>query len=112
MARVLLISNLPPQLIAGEKVEASHYRAWQFLHGMLADGHDVHLCACLLTPEEGAASQRATADNAFDLAGLDRVVIGAPGWISRVQRTHDEFHAASQMRSLQPRRSRRRKSLR
>ena len=41
MSKVLLIGYNPPQLIQGVKIEAAHYRTWQFLEPLIDDGHEI-----------------------------------------------------------------------
>ena len=45
MSKVLLIGFNPPQLLKDTKIEAAHYRTWQFLQPLIDDGHEVCLCA-------------------------------------------------------------------
>lgn len=32
-------------MVQGVKIEAAHYRTWQFLEPLLDDGHEILLCA-------------------------------------------------------------------
>jgi glycosyltransferase involved in cell wall biosynthesis len=45
MSKVLLVGYNPPYLEGHSKIEAAHYRTWQFLEPLLSDGHAVCLCA-------------------------------------------------------------------
>ena len=45
MSKVLVIGYNPPQIVPKVKIEAAHYRTWQFLQPLLDDGHEVCLCA-------------------------------------------------------------------
>ncbi len=88
MSRILLLGYTPPPLIPGLKVEAAHYRTWQFLQPLLADGHDICFCADDLPPNP-------VLDNpSGDLAGnlvLGRVPFQKVGWWRQLQRIHDSF---------------------
>jgi glycosyltransferase involved in cell wall biosynthesis len=88
MTRILLIGYHPPQLMGSAKIEAAHYRTWQFLQPLLDDGHQVCLCA-------GAAGE---APPTFTMPGAwqDKLVyhyipFGQPGWIAALQQAHDSF---------------------
>lgn len=88
MTKVLLIGYNPPQLVPDVKIEAAHYRTWQFLQPLLEDGHQVCLCA-------GTRRESARAE-AVPPAWRDRlqycpVPFGAGGWARQMQAAHDAF---------------------
>jgi glycosyltransferase involved in cell wall biosynthesis len=90
MSRVLLIGYNPPQLERDAKIEAAHYRTWQFLEPLLNDGHKVCLCsygsdaskAQSLIPQSWASKQLEYHPIAFR---------HQVGWIRRLQQVHDAF---------------------
>jgi glycosyltransferase involved in cell wall biosynthesis len=88
MTKVLLIGYHPPQLMGEAKIEAAHYRTWQFLQPLLDDGHDVCLCA-------GAVGE-AQPTFTMPLAWQDKLVyryipFGQSGWMRALQEAHDSF---------------------
>lgn len=87
MSKVLLIGYNPPQLLGDAKIEAAHYRTWQFLEPILQDGHQVHLCAG--APGEQIENPSIPAD----WANLSYAAIpfGERGWIKELQAAHDTF---------------------
>jgi len=88
--RVLLLGYNPPQLLSGARIEAAHYRTWQFLEGLLAGD-----CRVLLY---GGARGEAAADPALlPIAWRDQVVYSAfvpddSTWRAVLQQTHDNFN--------------------
>lgn len=88
MTRVLLIGYNPPQFVPNVKIEAAHYRTWQFLEPLLDEGHAVCLCA-------GTRDEVAPAD-AVPAAWRERlafrpIAFGAGDWVKQLQAAHDEF---------------------
>lgn len=91
MTTLLLIGHSPPPLLRATKVEAAHYRTWQFLQPLLDDGHAVTLCA--LAPSDTAIAPEGLAH----LGPRLRVVpldLGVRGWPTQMQRLHDEVAPA------------------
>lgn len=87
MSKVLLIGYNPPQLLGDAKIEAAHYRTWQFLEPILQDGHRVHLCAG--APGEQIKNPSIPADWAN--LSYDAIPFGKRGWIKELQAAHDAF---------------------
>ena len=88
MTKVLLIGYNTPQIVPNIKIEAAHYRTWQFLEPLLDDGHDICLCA-------GARGETARQE---DLPAIWRdrlryhpIEFGVGDWINRLQAAHDAF---------------------
>ncbi|RPI29611.1 MAG: glycosyltransferase [Acidobacteria bacterium] len=90
MSRVQLISCHPPQLLPNQKIEAAHFRVWQFLEPLLRAGHEVLLCA---GGGQETATPLPTVDSAFGKARVQyrHIPFGKRGWISSLQRAHDHF---------------------
>lgn len=90
MSRVLVIGPHPPQAFSDAKVEAAHYRTWQFVEPLLEDGHDVLLCA----GEKTLPAERRALES-VELGGkrlpLRGVRFGSRGWRRELQAAHDEF---------------------
>lgn len=86
--KILLIGYNPPQMVQGVKIEAAHYRTWQFLEPLLDDGHEILLCAGARgeeiqnpkVPEQWAAR-----------LSYQPVAFGQPTWMTTLQAAHDRF---------------------
>jgi glycosyltransferase involved in cell wall biosynthesis len=88
MSNVLLIGHHPPPLMGPAKIEAAHYRVWQFLQPLLEDGHAVYLCA----GAAGEAQPNFTLPAAWqDQLSYRYIPFGQPGWLSALQQAHDAF---------------------
>jgi len=88
MSNVLLIGYNPPQLLKQAKIEAAHYRTWQFLQPLLDDGHTVLLCA----GARGEEAERAPVPVAWANRLTYRpIAFGQPGWMVELQEAHDTF---------------------
>ncbi|MEZ4672695.1 MAG: glycosyltransferase family 4 protein [Caldilineaceae bacterium] len=88
MANVLLIGYNPPQLVKNIKIEAAHYRTWQFLEPLLDDGHTICLCAGARN-EAGDPSAVPTAWQ--DHLQYNAIPFGQRGWVQKLQKVHDTF---------------------
>jgi glycosyltransferase involved in cell wall biosynthesis len=86
MSKILFVSYRPPQLMADEKIEAAHYRAWQFIEPLVNDGHHIQLCAGVKgeagmdTPLPPAWAKHIT---------YTRIPFGQHGWLPALQSAHD-----------------------
>ncbi len=87
MTKVLLIGYNPPQLLGDAKIEAAHYRTWQFLEPILQDGHQVHLCAG--APGESIENPPIPAE--WSNLSYAPISFGERGWIKELQAEHDAF---------------------
>lgn len=88
MAKILFVGYNPPQLVREIKIEAAHYRTWQFLEPLLEDGHTIALCA-------GARNEAPTAV-AIPAAWQPRlqhhpIAFGKGSWVQQLQSIHDTF---------------------
>jgi glycosyltransferase involved in cell wall biosynthesis len=45
MSKILIVGHNPPYLDKRNKIEAAHYRTWQFLQPLIEDGHTICLCS-------------------------------------------------------------------
>ncbi len=88
MSRVLLLGYNPPQLVRGRKIEAAHYRTWQFLQPLLEDGHSV--CLCGGSANEPVAEEQAPAEWQERLQ-VRPIAYGRRGWMRALQEAHDDF---------------------
>lgn len=91
MSKVLLIGNKPPQFDPTARVEAAHYRTWQFLQPLLDDGHTVCLCV-----DDAASSPHGSAGQQIPGSWHGRlsyhpIAFNRAGWIGQLQRIHDAF---------------------
>lgn len=88
MTKILLIGYNPPQIVPEAKIEAAHYRTWQFLQPLLDDGHEVCLCA-------GTRDEIAGADNVPAAwrkhLNYHPIAFGAGDWANQLQAVHDAF---------------------
>ncbi len=88
MSKVLLIGYNPPQLIKNVKIEAAHYRTWQFMEPLIDDGHQILLCAGI----HGETAQTLPVPDAWAKnLTHEPISFGAPGWIAALQAAHDRF---------------------
>jgi glycosyltransferase involved in cell wall biosynthesis len=88
MAKVLLIGYNPPQLVQNIKIEAAHYRTWQFLEPLLADGHTVCLCAGARNESGGHETIPVPWQRQLH---HQPIPFGQRGWVQALQRAHDAF---------------------
>ncbi len=91
MSKVLLIGNKPPQFDATAKVEAAHYRTWQFLQPLLDDGHVVSLCVEDATPSPNGHGPQQIPEPWRDRLSYHPIAFNRAGWIGQLQRVHDAF---------------------
>lgn len=88
MSKILLIGYNPPQLEKNSKVEAAHYRTWQFLEPLLADGHKICLCANDFSGNDVEPIPTEWAKQlTYHLLPLRRKF----GWAKQLQKIHDQF---------------------
>ncbi len=85
MAKVLLLGYSPPPLAGDTKIEAAHYRTWQFLAPLLEAGHQV----CLAV--DGPSDPSAVPQGWRPRLRMVSVPYGRRGWIPALQRAHDVF---------------------
>ncbi len=87
MTRILLLGLDPPPLVGNARIEAAHYRTWQFLEPLLADDHQI----CLSTTGDPDAPRPAVPAGWSDRLVYHPVPFGRRGWPARLQDIHDEF---------------------
>jgi glycosyltransferase involved in cell wall biosynthesis len=88
MTKILVVGYNPPQIVPKVKIEAAHYRTWQFLEPLLDDGHQV--CLCAGTREEIAGREDVPAVWR-DRLEYHPIAFGAGGWAKQLQAAHDGF---------------------
>jgi glycosyltransferase involved in cell wall biosynthesis len=88
MSKVLVVGYNPPVIVPTVKVEAAHYRTWQFLEPLLADGHAVHLCA---GTRDELADSSAVPSQWRDRLTYSPIPFGREGWAKQLQVAHDAF---------------------
>ncbi|MCB0107962.1 MAG: glycosyltransferase family 4 protein, partial [Caldilineaceae bacterium] len=88
MAKVLLIGYNPPHFVPNIKIEAAHYRTWQFLDPLLADGHTVCLCAGARNETGDQSTMPAKWQGYLE---YQPIAFGHRGWVQQLQRVHDAF---------------------
>lgn len=88
MSRILLIGYNPPQFVKNAKIEAAHYRTWQFLLPLLDDGHVVCLCA---GADGEYISQPEIPESWMEQLVYQPVPFGKRGWVKKLQEAHDSF---------------------
>jgi glycosyltransferase involved in cell wall biosynthesis len=88
MSKILFVSYRPPQLMAGEKIEAAHYRAWQFIEPLVKDGHIVRLCAGLKGESDAVTSLPPAWAKQISYT---HIPFGQRGWLPALQSAHDHF---------------------
>ena len=90
MARILLLGYNPPSFETYSKIEAAHYRTWQFLEPLLDDGHKICLCANDLSPNNDFRPSLPEAwvkQLTYYAIPFRRRV----GWVQQLQQIHDSF---------------------
>jgi glycosyltransferase involved in cell wall biosynthesis len=86
MRKILLLGYPPPPMVGDVKIEAAHYRTWQFLQPLLADGHQVCLCAGVA----GEAAPDITMPAAWEKQlSYHYISFGQGGWQAALQQIHD-----------------------
>jgi glycosyltransferase involved in cell wall biosynthesis len=88
MTKVLVIGYNPPQIVPKVKIEAAHYRTWQFLQPLLDDGHEV--CLCAGTRDEVASGDDVPQAWRKHLV-YHPIAFGAGDWAQQMQAAHDAF---------------------
>lgn len=88
MAKVQLVGYNPPQLVQNIKIEAAHYRTWQFLEPLLADGHEVALCSGARGEAKADVTIPAAWQSSLRYYPLD---FGEGEWVQQLQQVHDTF---------------------
>lgn len=88
-SKVLLLGYLPPPLVPGRRIEAAHYRTWQFVEGLLKGGHSILLLA-------GARGEAPAGGAEAPEAWRGRVIVQPftpddAGWRRALQQAHDGF---------------------
>ncbi len=86
MTKILLIGYNPPQIVPKAKIEAAHYRTWQFLQPLLDDEHAVALCAGTRDETAGAGDVPAAWRAHLD---YHPIAFGAGEWVKQLQAVHD-----------------------
>jgi glycosyltransferase involved in cell wall biosynthesis len=84
----MLIGYNPPQLEKEAKIEAAHYRTWQFLEPLVADGHQICLCANSNSFSQIASLPKTWSNQLtyYPIPFQRRV-----GWVGQLQQIHDDF---------------------
>jgi glycosyltransferase involved in cell wall biosynthesis len=88
MTRILLIGYKPPWFLHNRKIEAAHYRTWQFLQPLLEDGHQLCLCAGEYCEPDGPEESAGALPS--NLA-YHSISFGRKGWQEQLQKAHDSF---------------------
>lgn len=88
MSKILLVGYNPPPLMGDNKIEAAHYRTWQFLDPLLQDGHQV--CLCAGTPDEYLIQPTIPEGWRSQLTFVP-IQFGQRNWQKALQATHDSF---------------------
>lgn len=88
MSKILIIAYPPPPLAGKSKIEAAHYRSWQFLLPILEVGNQVHLC----TPQLDVGCVDGFVPDEWQ-GKLDWSIVPFHklNWIKQLQRIHDAY---------------------
>lgn len=89
MTKILLAGLHPPSFYKGIRVEAAHYRTWQFLDPLMGDGHNV--CLCVEPPQDPVAPP-VIPETWSERLEYHVVPFGQSGWRNRFQKIHDDFN--------------------
>jgi glycosyltransferase involved in cell wall biosynthesis len=85
MSKILMIGDVPPPMGSSEKIEASHYRTWQFVQPLIDDQHTIQLVA---RPSTGAVSIPSEWKDFLFYHPVDSRNLG---WRKQLQNIHDQF---------------------
>jgi hypothetical protein len=88
MNRILLVGYNPPQLSGENKIEAAHYRTWQFLQSLLDEGHEICLAADLLAENEFPLSIHEEWSGELQYRPIP---FGRQSWVKQLQLVHDDY---------------------
>ena len=88
MSRILLLGHSPPQFKPDTKIEAAHFRTWQFLQPLVDDGHLIRLCSADFTGNENGTS---IPDLWAEQLTCSAIPTGQYGWWRTLQKVHDSF---------------------
>jgi glycosyltransferase involved in cell wall biosynthesis len=87
MPRLLMLGNTPPPYLGDHRIEAAHYRTWQFLDPVVDAGTDVCLCVPSLEHSTGTAFPLESGHG----LRIVPVPFHKPFWMRRLQEIHDAF---------------------
>lgn len=90
MSKILLVGYNPPQFEKNAKIEAAHYRTWQFLQPLLDDGHEILLCARVSPANQNYQPVIPPAWQA-QLRYHPIALNQTSGWVGQLQNLHDAF---------------------
>ncbi len=85
MAKILLIGYPTPHLLGDQRIDAGHYRTWQFLEPLALAGHEIEFCAGIHGQELVLATNRLPWPNVRCIS----IPFGRQGWAGELQRAHD-----------------------
>lgn len=88
MARVFMVGYPPPPMCQDEKIEAAHYRTWQFLQPLLADGHTLRLCAVSSANTGQGSGRLGVLRGHLQYYAMS---FEQRGWVGQLQQAHDAF---------------------
>jgi glycosyltransferase involved in cell wall biosynthesis len=89
MQRIFLLGYTPPIFQKGYKVEAAHYRTWQFLEPLIEDGLDVCLCIGL----DGGVEKRLQIPGEWNnQLEYHKIPFGHRGWMKQLQKVYDQYN--------------------
>jgi glycosyltransferase involved in cell wall biosynthesis len=87
LKKILIIAYPPPPLADTSKIEAAHYRAWQFIQPLLDKGHKVYLC----TPQINVGFVDGSVPDEWDGNLIWYIIpFHTLHWINKLQRIHDD----------------------
>jgi glycosyltransferase involved in cell wall biosynthesis len=89
LKKILIIAYPPPPLTDRSKIEAAHYRAWQFILPIIEEGHKVHLC----TPQINVGSSNDSLPEVWrENLTISILPIHKLNWINKLQQIHDSLN--------------------
>ncbi len=94
MSKIMLIGYNPPALEKNTKIEAAHYRTWQFLDPLLEDGHQLCLCANTMLSTQPADDEHPPelpSEWGTQLTYRPIALHQKRSWVRDLQKIHDEF---------------------
>ncbi len=94
MSKIMLIGYNPPALERDAKIEAAHYRTWQFLDPLLEDGHQICLVANTMLSTRSAEEAQSTElphEWGTQLEHHPLALHQGRSWSRDLQKVHDDF---------------------
>jgi glycosyltransferase involved in cell wall biosynthesis len=88
MSRILFVGYTPPPFCPKAKVEAAHYRSWQFFQPLMDEGHKICFCGTSIGTDDIPQNSDIFLSNNCDYHYIN---FYQNGWLRQFQYIHDQF---------------------